>query len=313
MGTSTGQHDSRESFSLKFQVSVLIIGLLLLVSPGSGIALVIFEEGFESGNGESFSRSPYGSITGNTQYSVQDSVKATGNYALRHHFNLGQGGSYATKFIGDNPEISNPNNDHYNNLYIQFKLRYSQGYDFSAGNNKIMIIGTEDDRRHDAICCNPWVASYITILMGHTGSSGFFDTEGNNKRATTGQWIVLGPNQAGYTNTNRFIAETGRWYTMEVHIRLNDTNQNNGVFEMWVDGVKVSEYSNVLYRIPWDGAAGSNFDYGVNFVMLSHYIDSGAPQAQDMYYDDIKINTQYIGTGGSPLLSPSPPWNLRVN
>jgi hypothetical protein len=313
VGTSTGQHDPPKSFCWRISFSVIIIGLLLLGTPGSGIGLVIFEEGFDSGNGASFSQSPYGSITGNPQYSVQNSVKATGVYALRHHFNLGQGGSYATKFIGDNPEISNPNNDHYQNLYVQFKLRYSAGYDFSAGNNKIMIIGTEDDRRHDTICCNPWVASYITILMGHTGSSGFFDTEGNNKRAPTGQWIVLAPNRAGYSNTNRFTVETGRWYTIEVHIRLNDPNQSNGIFEMWVDGVKVSEYSNVLFRIPWDGTAGSNFNYGVNFVMLSHYIDSGAPQAQDMYYDDIKINTQYIGTGSSPLLSPSPPGSLRVN
>ncbi|TFH33580.1 MAG: hypothetical protein E4G97_00030 [Deltaproteobacteria bacterium] len=313
MCAGTGQHDSPKSFCLRISFSVLIIGLLLLGSPGSGIALVIFEEGFESGNGSSFSQSPYGSITGNPQYSVQDSVKATGVYALRHHFNLGQGGSYATKFIGDNPEISNPNNDHYHDLYIQFKLRYSEGYDFSAGNNKIMIIGTEDDRRHDTICCNPWVASYITLLIGHSGSSGFFDTEGNNKRAPTGQWIALPPNRAGYSNTNRFTTETGRWYTIEVHIRLNDPNQSNGIFEMWIDGVKVSEHSNVLYRIPWDGTAGSNFNYGINFVMLSHYIDSGAPQAQDMYYDEIKINTQYMGTGSSPLISPSPPRNLKVN
>jgi hypothetical protein len=310
---STGQDDSPKSFRSRISFSILITGLLLLGSPGSGIGEVVFEEGFESGNGASFSQSPYGSITGNPQYSVQNGVKATGVYALRHHFNLGQSGSYATKFFGDNPAISNPNNNHYHDLYIQLKLRYSEGYNFSAGNNKIMIIGTEDDRRHDAICCNPWVASYITLLIGNSGSSGFFTVEGNNKRAPTGQWFGLNPNRAGYSNTNRFATETGRWYTIEVHIRLNDPNQSNGMFEMWIDGVKVSEYSNVLYRIPWDGTAGSNFNYGVNFAMLSHYIDSGAPQAQDIYYDDIKINTQYIGTGSSPLLSPSAPGNLRVN
>jgi len=292
---------------------VALAGLLLLSNPGSGMGQVIFEEGFESGNGASFSGSSYGSITGNPQYIVQSSVRAAGNYALQHHFNLGQGGSFATKLFGDNPEISNPNNNHYQELYVQFKLRYSEGYDFSAGNNKIMIIGTEDDRRHDAICCNPWVASYNTLYIANSGSSGSFNVEGNNKRAPTGQWYGLSPNRSGYGNTNPFITETGRWYTIEVHIRLNDLNQSNGIFEMWIDGIKISEYTNVTYRIPWDGTVGSNFNYGVNFVMLSSYLNSGSPQAQDIFYDDIKISTTHIGTGSLPVLTPSSPKILRVD
>jgi len=308
----TGQHDSPKGSCRRITLAALA-GLLLLGGPGSGKCQVIFEEGFESGTGASFSASSYGSITGNPQYIVQGTVKAAGNYALQHHFNLGQGGSYATKLFGDNPEISNPNHDHYQELYVQFKLRYSEGYDFSAGNNKIMIIGTEDDRRHDAICCNPWVASYNTLYIANSGSSGSFNVEGNNKRAPTGQWYGLSPNRSGYDGTNRFITETGRWYTIEVHIRLNDPNQGNGIFEMWIDGTKISEYSNVTYRVPWDGTAGSNFNYGVNFVMLSHYINSGSPQAQDIFYDDIKISTSYIGTGSQTSSIPSPPTILNVD
>lgn len=280
-----------------------------LACTNSAIAQVFFSEGFESGSGTSFSQSSYGSINGNSQYSVQNAVVPSGQYALQHHFNQGQGGSFATHQFGDSPDISNPPNAHYFNLYIQFKLRYSDGYDFSAGNNKIMIIGTQDSRRHDTICCNPWVANYITLYANATGSDAFFNVEGNNKRAISGQWFGLPPNLLGPTQP---IIERNKWHTIEVHIRTNTGSDSNGVFEMWIDSAQVTSRSNVLYRIPWDGAVGTDPTHGINFVMLSHYINSGAPRAQDMFYDDIILSTTYIGTGGNDLISPASPTGLRI-
>lgn len=272
--------------------------------------VVIFAEGFESAAPRTFLSHYYGNLNANERFSIQSNIKSSGSYALKYHFTtgIGNGGEFVTQHFGDSmasPVYPSGTGEHYQDIYVQYKLYYSHGFDWSAGNNKIMIIGTQDDRSHGNVCCNPWVSHYITILAGNEGNRGFFNAEGNNKRSTIRQWVGLGPNINGYSSTNRYLIEPEKWYTIEIHRKLNDLSQNNGIFEMWINGLKVAEYNNVLYRVPWDGTYGSNFAYGSNFIMLTTYINNPAPQDQDMYYDDIKISTSYIG-----LINP--PANLRI-
>lgn len=298
---------------------LIIIGIIsfsdrsgFLISPVK--AAVFFAESFETGSPQTFLSQSYGNISTSSRYSIQSAVRASGMYGLRYHFMIGTSnvGEYTTQHFGDSPAGPvHPNGagNHYNDIYIQFKLYYSLGYDWSAGNNKIMIIGTQDDRNHDNVCCNPWVSHYITILAGNAGPRGFFDAEGNNKISASGQWFGLSPNINGYDSLNRYFINPGRWYTIEVHKRLNDVGMNNGIFEVWINGLKVAEYFTVTYRVPWDGTYGTNFAYGTNFVMLTTYINNPAPRDQDIYYDDVKFSTTYIGTTSVPL---SPPTGLRI-
>ena len=170
-------------------------------------------------------------------------------------------------------------------------MKYSAGYDFSAENNKQIIFGTQDSRRHENTCCNPWVSHYTTIK---SWSTGYFSAEANNKQAASGQWVGLDPNINGYGPSNRYYITTGQWYTVEVRRRLNDAGQDNGIFEMWVNGAKITEYNNVRFRVPWDGTFGADYGYGTNFLMLSHYIVNPAPQDQNMYWDDVRISGSFI-------------------
>ena len=260
----------------------------------------IFYEDFESGLVPvSFLSDYYGNFASDPQWVIQTAQTARGNYAAQHQFSLGGDGHHATQHFGDatkTPVHQTGQGFSFQDIYVQFKLHYSSGYDWSAGNNKQMIIGTDDGVRHDNTCCNPWVAHYITLYAGGTGHNGFFAVEGNNKRAASGQWFDLSPNYNGYSNNNRFYISSDQWYTIEIHRQLNNAGVSNGLFEMWIDGLKVAEYTNITYRVPDDGEFGADFDYGTNFIMLSTYIDGPAPQEQQMSYDDIIISSQYIGT-----------------
>jgi hypothetical protein len=133
--------------------------------------------------------------------------------------------------------------------------------------------------------------------------------EVNAKQATSGQFVGLPQNQGGYGSSNPYVTEAGRWYTVEVRRRLNDSGSSNGIFQMWMDGVLISEHTNVLYRVPLNGSFGSNMTYGTNFAMISDYMASGSTRDQSIYYDDVKFSTTYIGVG--PGL-PSAPTNLRI-
>lgn len=268
-----------------------------------------FNEGWESGTKTTFNSSFYGNLTANANYIVQNSIVGSGAYALRFNFRSGEMTSddYGTQHIGDSiagPVWATRSGETFDDIYIQYKVYYSNGFDFSSG-AKQLIIGTQDSRRHDNACCNPWVSHYIfTATYG-----GAFQADGNNKQAASGQWFGLDPNVNGYSQSNLYLIQTGRWYTVEVRMRLNDSGQDNGIFQMWVDDVLVSDYRSVRFRIPWDGTFGDDFTYGTNFVLMSNYIETAATQNQQVYYDDVKISVFPIG-GSAPSLSA--PTNFRI-
>ena len=256
---------------------------------------IFFTEDFESGSAQTFLSDYHQTFSQDNGYSVQSNTVASGNYAGMYTFYQGQPGTgYATQHIGDSPRspVAAPGT-HFNDLYIQFKLMHSSGFDFSAGNNKFMIIGTEDSRSHPEPCCNPPVAHYITLYAEQDSGGYFFNLEGNNKKDTNSdRWY--------YPYIERAYIQPGQWHTIEVRLRLNDADQENGIYQMWIDGNQVADYNNILYRVSWDGTYGSDFNYGTNFVMLSTYTNSGVSQQQHFYYDDIMFSTSYIGTVPSP-------------
>lgn len=294
--------------------AICVLSLHALTAQ-TGVSGVFFNEGWESGSSSgSFNSSSYGSAAGG-QFSAQSAVRAQGSYALRHLLPQGTAPSaiqYATQHFGDSiagPVHASGRGQHFYDLYIQYKIYYPPGFDrLSTDTYKQLIIGTQDDRRHDDPCCNPWVAHYMTIYPPGDRN---IAAEANNKQAASGQWVGFIENSSGYSQTNRYSIENGRWYTVEVRRRLNDAGVDNGIFQMWIDGVLISDYRSVRYRVPLNGAYGTNMQYGTNFVMISDYTFAPVPREQSIYYDDIKLSTTYIGSGSSTT-PPDAPTNVRI-
>jgi hypothetical protein len=294
--------------------AIAVIVGMTATSAQSPVSGIFFSEGWDAGSaGATFNSRSYGTSVA-SQFRVQSAVRAAGAGALEHFMPNGlAAGSiqYATQHFGDavnGPVYPVGQGQHFYDFYIQFKVFYSPGFDLQYGKPKSFIIGTEDERRHDATCCNPWVSSYLTIVPPHPGRN-IMASEANAKQATSGQFNGLVQNRNGYGSSNPYVTQTGRWYTVEVRRRLNDSGLSNGTFQMWVDGVLISEHTNVLFRVPFDGTFGSNMAYGTNFAMISDYMAIGSSRDQSIYYDDVKFSTTYIGVG--PGL-PSAPANLRI-
>ncbi|WP_291982189.1 hypothetical protein [Luteitalea sp.] len=306
-----------KTLDLLARLAIMAAGIVLWMSnaiaqaPVSG---VFFSEGWESGaTGATFNSRNYGSTT-SPQFRVQSAVRASGGFALEHVLTAGLGAGsihYATQHFGD--AVSGPvhpvgQGQHFFDLYVQFRVYYSPNFDVTNSRPKQFIIGTQDERRHDATCCNPWVSNYLTIFPpGPTW--GITVGEANAKQATSGQFAGLVQNRGGYSAANPFVTQTGRWYTVEVRRRLNDPGVRNGVFQMWVDGALIAEYASVLYRVPFDGTFGSNMAYGTNFAMISDYMANGSNRDQSIFYDDVKFSTTPIGVGST---LPTAPTNLRI-
>ncbi len=266
-------------------------------NDSNGGNTLIFLEDFESGSKtNSFDSLYYGSFMSNPDFILETDHVISGTYALSYNYQVDEDADdgYATQHFGDStktPVYSNGAGNHYHEIYLQYKVYYSEGFDFSFQNNKQFIIGSDDGTRHDEACCNPWVAHYATLKVG----SGYFHAEANNKRGASGQWVPLNPNDNGYNDSNGYRVETERWYLVEAHILLNDIGEQNGVFEQWIDGERITYRDDVVYRVLFDSSFGTDFNYGINFIMHSNYINEPVTQEQAVFYDDIKLSTSYIG------------------
>jgi hypothetical protein len=83
-------------------------------------------------------------------------------------------------------------------------------------------------------------------------------------------------------------AHLGRWVCVESHIRLNDPDASNGLFELWVDGN--SEASRT--GLNWVGAFSA---YGINALFIENYRNDASPVEQSRYLDNVVVSTRRIG------------------
>ncbi len=92
--------------------------------------------------------------------------------------------------------------------------------------------------------------------------------------------------------------ESGWWVCVEARAKLNTPGQQDGLFELWIDGKLESERTNLDWR-------GSYTGHGINAVFLEAYWNSGSPVTQYRWYDNLVISTRRVGpvvTGLAPIL-----------
>lgn len=80
----------------------------------------------------------------------------------------------------------------------------------------------------------------------------------------------------------------GAWTCIEAHVRLNDTGQANGVFDLWIDDQMEAQRSGLNF-------VGNYTEYGLNAVFVENYWNDGAPAAQERYIDNFVVSTERIG------------------
>lgn len=91
-------------------------------------------------------------------------------------------------------------------------------------------------------------------------------------------------------------ANTNRWFCVEHHVRLNDPGQSNGVQEFWIEGQLEARRTNLNF-------VASYTAYGINAVFFENWWNSGSPQQQERYFDNIVVSTEPIGcvSAGPPV------------
>ncbi len=119
------------------------------------------------------------------------------------------------------------------------------------------------------------------------------DTDGN--LVTTGYNDFANLRWLGYKvgNLNMFsTANSGKWYCVEAHVKLNTPAKSDGIFEFWINDV----LQNGSYNLNWHADWNSDPDnYKINAIFVENYWNNGSPVAQERYIDNFVISTRRIG------------------
>jgi len=111
-------------------------------------------------------------------------------------------------------------------------------------------------------------------------------------------WLGYKPGETPIFST----AQSGRWFAVEAHVRLNDPGQSNGVHEFWIDGRLEARREGLNF-------VGGYTDYALNAIFFENYWNDGSPQDQERYFDNIVVSTEPIGdlhgTSPDPTTVPS--------
>ena len=177
----------------------------------------------------------------------------------------------------------------YRDLYWRFYIRLQSGWTGGGGDKMTRI----------AVMAN---SSWAEAAVGHvysvaqgtgnaleldpasgTDTAGVLQTTSYNDFAHF-RWLGLtkGTDQIFAT------ANAGAWHCIEVHARLNDAGQSNGIEEMWIDSTLDARVANMNFL-------GAYNAFGWNMVVLENFWNSGSTVTEVRDWDDFVLATTRVG------------------
>ncbi len=224
------------------------------------------------------------------------------SYGMRVRFDAGQvsAGSLHLAFGRTPGAYFAPVDDgaaDYRDVYWRMYLRHQPGWTGGGGDKLSRAIVFAGDNWSEAMIAHLWSGNssrdgtnesrYYLLLDPASGT----DESGNLQTTRYNDFDNLRWLGIRQGTTSLFDAEhVGAWYCVEAHARLNDAGQSNGISEYWID----DELQARSADLNWLGAYS---DYGINAIFFENYWNSGSPQAQERYFDNIVVSTERIGCG----------------
>jgi hypothetical protein len=86
-------------------------------------------------------------------------------------------------------------------------------------------------------------------------------------------------------------ANSGKWYCVEAHAKLNTPGEKDGIFEFWINDT----LQNGSYDLNWHSTWNNDPDnFGINAIFIENYWNNGSPVTQERYMDNFVISTDRI-------------------
>ncbi|GAA4272456.1 hypothetical protein GCM10022258_17500 [Aquimarina gracilis] len=110
----------------------------------------------------------------------------------------------------------------------------------------------------------------------------------------------------GNTRLGNLKLQRNRWYTVKQYLKLNTPGQKNGVLKMYIDGQKLVDQNDVMFRLSGKGSVK------INSIVMHTYRGGNrtdpvwhSPQNDYTFFDDFKVWTNCSGNGGGTNQNPT--------
>jgi len=182
-------------------------------------------------------------------------------------------------------------NEDFNEIYWRHYLKHEEGW---IGNPQKLS-------RVSAFASSNWSQAMVAHVWGggsnNIGHDPARGVDANSQVVTTGwndvnnfTWLDFQQGSTQIFDT----AESGRWVSIEGHVKLNSPGNSDGEFTLWIDGQLEITRNDLNWVNSWD-------NYGINAVFLENFWNNGSPVEQERFFDDFVISTAPIGLAKSPL------------
>ncbi len=215
--------------------------------------------------------------------------------SLRTRFQVGEvGAGGIKKTFGRNPMdyrgLGVRKNENFREVYWRHYIKHEDGWTGNPAKLSRASIFVEDNWSQ-AMVAHIWGGHQdnlaIDPVRGVNANSEVVTTKYNDFENYT--WLGLKQGSTPLFDTS----ESGRWVSVEGHVKLNSPGQSDGIFTLSIDGQVEVSHDNLNWVYSYD-------DFGINAVFLENYWNSGSPVEQERYFDDFVISTSPIGLAKSP-------------
>ncbi|MHC4738395.1 MAG: LamG-like jellyroll fold domain-containing protein, partial [Planctomycetota bacterium] len=167
------------------------------------------------------------------------------------------------------------NTEDFRDIYYRFYLKMQDGW---QGNPRKLSRAT-------IIAASDWSQAMVAHHWGSSGSY-YLAVDPVSCVDASSQVICIGYNDVA--NFEWLGSQTGTtpifdsnnddlWHYIEVHVKLNDPGEANGIEECWIDGTLDARRDNLDF-------VTSYTDYAINAIFVENYWDGGSPQLQERYF-----------------------------
>lgn len=180
----------------------------------------------------------------------------------------------------------------YTEIYWRFHLRLQHGWTGGGADKLTRATILSSDRFAQAAIGHLWSGAHPNsdperlYLDPASGT----DESGRLRTTTYNDFPRLRWLGAAQGRTPLFAeGNVGRWFCIEVHMKLNSTHDADGTLELWIDNRLDAQ----RMGLNWIGAYS---DFGINAVYLENYWTSVPfSNVQQRYFDNLVVSTKRIG------------------
>ena len=280
-----------------------VAGLYVCLDITSASAVILYENDFEDDPVGTYTVSDlsadWNGATSNDgvdegRVSITDDSNAVGNKSLVVMYPEGESNNGKSQWRA-------PLGGSYDELYLSYKIRFDDNFDFVRGGKLPGLCGGECNSGGDPPDgTDGWSARMMWRTNGSSGSPTTGDT------SNIVQYVYY-PDQPGTfaedmrwddtTPTEWQEFDSDVWYQLQHRIVMNTPGSSDGIIQAWLDDELVLDRQDVRFRttsaLKIDTLYFSTFFGGSSAVWE-------ATKDEHVYYDDFIVSTEFINTSPTP-------------